>query len=464
VRTLTASTTEASSAVFDGFTVIVSGSDGIITTVAGDGTTAYGGEGGPATSTGLDNATSIAVDAAGNLFISDRNHNRVRKVTPAGVISTVAGNGQIGTGVLGGPATMVSFANLQGIGVDAVGNLFIADGANNRILKVDLAGIVTRFAGTGQFGFEGDEGPATAARLNFPTQVQVDFAGNVFIADTNNQRIRKVSTDGIIHTVAGGGFQTGPAANGLPATSVALDNIADIAIDAAGNLYLVNGIVVEKVTPAGILTIVAGILAPGAQGFSGDGGPANAAKVFNPLGLATNSAGDLFIADTQNLRIRKVNPAGVITTVAGTGEYGFSGDGGPATAARMISPTDVAVDADGNLYIADPSVRRIRKVTYYLPGISTVTPLSAPPATSITASIRGVALTGATAATFSGSGVTAAILPGGTSTVLPVTITVAPGALPVTRSLTVTTGAGTSPSFEGFAVLSSRTRGQITSQ
>src|SRR5207244_9817279 len=133
---------------------------------------------------------------------------------------------------------------------------------------------------------------------------------------------------------------------------------------------LVNAIVVEKVTPAGSLTIVAGILAPGAQGCSGDGGPANAAKVSNPLGLATNAAGDLFIADTCLIgdflspRIRKVNPAGIITTVAGTGVWGFSGDGGPATAANMMSPTDVAVDKDGNLYIADPTAARIRKVTY----------------------------------------------------------------------------------------------------
>jgi sugar lactone lactonase YvrE len=460
VLTFTISSAIASSLPFDGFTVVQAGYDGIITTVAGNGTTTFGGDDGPATAAGLDNATSIALDPSGNLFIADRNHNRVRKVTPAGVITTVAGNGLIGSAGIGGPATQASFAGLQGIGVDSAGNLFIADGSNNRLLKVDGSGIITRFAGTGYFGFGGDEGPATAALLNNPQQVKIDSNGNVFIVDA--VRVRKVTPDGIIHTVAGGGVLSATASDGLPATSADLSQLSDIALDSAGNLFLANNQFIQKVTPSGIIYFVAGVRT---GGFGGDGGPAASAKLFGPSGLAFDSAGNLYIADRGNLRVRKINPAGVITTVAGNGLWGFSGDGGPATSATLEDIYGLAVDKDGNLYLADVvAAYRIRKVTYSLPVISTITPASASSGSSITAAIRGVALGSATAVSFNGASVTASILTGGTSTMLPISVTVQPGAVPGVRSVSVTTSAGVSQPYAGFEIDAKKRRGQITSQ
>jgi sugar lactone lactonase YvrE len=463
VHTVSLSSSLESSTPFNGLTVIQAGSDGIITTVAGNGLTNFGGDGQLAINAGLDNASSIAVDAAGNLFIADRNHHRVRKVTPGGIITTVAGNGEIGSAGLGGPATEASFAGLQGITVDAAGNLFIADGSNNRILKVDVGGTITRFAGNGQFGFDGDGGQATAARLNSPTQVQVDKWGTVYIADTNNGRIRKVSTDGVIRTVAGGGHLAGPDADGKLATLASLPDLSDIAVDTEGNLFLTNSRWVQKLTPDGKITTIAGS-AP--QGFGGDGGPSAAAGIFGPRGITVDPAGNLLFVDVSNRRIRRVNPAGIITTVAGSGIEGFSGDGGSATAARIGYPMDVATDKDGNLYIADPETARIRKVTYSLPVITTVSPLSSATGTSITAAIRGLALHNATAATFAGSGVTATILPGGTSTNVPVSVTIGASAEMGQRPLSITTTHGTSPLFDGFEVVPTlrRSRGQITSQ
>jgi sugar lactone lactonase YvrE len=459
VHTFTVSSAIASSLPFDGFTVVQAGYDGIITTVAGNGTTTFGGDSGPATATGLDNATSIAVDPSGNLFIADRNHNRVRKVTPAGIITTVAGNGLIGSSGIGGPATQASFAGLQGIGVDSAGNLFIADGSNNRVLKVDGSGIITQFAGTGAFGSGGDEGPATAAQLNNPLQVKIDSNSNVFIADA--VRVRKVTPDGIIHTVAGGGVLSAIASNGLLATSADLSQLADIALDSAGNLFLANNQFIQRVTPSGIIYIVSGVRT---GGFGGDGGPAASAKLESPSGLTFDSAGNLFIADRGNVRVRKINPAGIITTVAGNGLWGFSGDGGPATSSTMEYPYGLTVDKDGNLYLADAGTLRIRKVTYSLPVISTITPASASPGSSITAAIRGVALGSATAVSFNGAAVTASILTGGTSTMLPISVTVPPGASPGVLSVSVTTSAGVSQIYTGFEIAAKKRRGQITSQ
>ncbi len=335
--------------------------DGRLNVVAGSGSNGFSGDGGPATSAQLDSPSGVAVDTAGNLFIAERSNNRVRKVTPGGVISTVAGNGTGGFRGDGGPATSAQLDSPSGVAVDTAGNLFIADTSNQRVRKVTPGGVISTVAGIGTGGFRGDGGPATSAMLNYPQGVAVDTAGNLFIADTFNQRVRKVTPGGVISTVAGIGTK-GFSGDGGPATSAQLFDSRGVAVDTAGNLFIADTFNqrVRKVTPGGVISTAAG---NGTDGFSGDGGPATSAMLDSPSGVAVDTAGNLFIADTSNQRSRKVTPGGVISTVAGNGTDGFSGDGGPATSAMLDSPSGVAVDTVGNLFIADTSNQRVRKVT-----------------------------------------------------------------------------------------------------
>jgi hypothetical protein len=336
---------------------------GTISTIAGTGARGFSGDGGPATSAQLADPSGLAVDAGGNLLIADYGNYRVRKVTPAGTISAVAGNG---TGVLGGgfsgdggPATSAQLSTPNGVAVDASGNLLIADYGNNRVRKVTPAGTISTVAGTGAGGFSGDGGPATSAQLDGPSGVAVDAGGNLLIADYGNHRVRKVTPAGTISTVAGDGT-FGFSGDGGPATSAQLDPAA-MAVDAGGNLLIADYVNhrVRKVTPAGTISTVAG---DGTFGFSGDGGPATSAELSYPAGVAVDAGGNLLIADLRNYRVRRVTPAGTISTVAGTGAYGFGGDGGPATSAQL-TPAGVAVDASGNLLITDSGNARVRKVT-----------------------------------------------------------------------------------------------------
>ena len=328
-----------------------------ISTVAGTGTRA--GDGGPATGAQLHAPSGVFVDAAGNLFIADGSNNRIRKVDPAGTISTVAGTGTAGFSGDGGPATGAQLNAPFGVFVDAAGNLFIADAGNSRIRKVDPAGTISTVAGTGTAGFSGDGGPATGAQLNHSVGVFVDAAGNLFIADGSNNRIRQVDPAGTISTVAGTGV-TGFSGDGGPATGAQFHSPSGVFVDAAGNLFIADGgnHRIRKVAPAGTISTVAGT---GVGGVSGDGGTATGAQL-SPFGVFVDAAGNLFIADRSNNRIRKVDPAGTISTVAGTGTAGFSGDGGPATGAQLNAPFGVFVDAAGNLFIADAGNSRIRKV------------------------------------------------------------------------------------------------------
>jgi len=342
---------------------------GVISTVAGNGTGGFGGDGGLATSAQLNAPSDVAVSAAGNLFIADRNNNRIRKVTPGGVISTVAGTGAQGFSADGGPAISTELNAPLGVAADTAGNLFIADYGNNRVRKVTLSGVINTVAGNGIRGFSGDGGPATSAQLNAPLGVAVDTAGNLFIADYGDNRVRKVTSSGVISTVAGNEIR-GFSGDGGPATSARLSYPYGVAVDTAGNLFIADTYnhCVRKVTPGGVISTVAG---NGTQGYSGDGGPAKAAQLRIPQGVAVDTADILFIADTGNNRVRKVTPDGVISTVAGNGTHGFSGNGGPATSAQLNYPNGIAVDSAHNLFIADRNNNRIRKVT---PGgvISTV--------------------------------------------------------------------------------------------
>jgi len=336
------------------------GAVGDITTIAGDGTAGFSGDSGPATSAQLNAPVGVAVDAAGNLFIADKENHRIRKVDTAGVITTIAGDGTAGFSGDGSAATSAQLNRPYGVAVDAAGNLFIAELNNNRIRKVDTAGIITTVAGDGTAAYGGDNGAATAAQLFVPLGVAVDAAGNLFIAGTGSQRIRKVDTAGIITTVAGDGT-AGFSGDGSAATSAQLNAPVGVAVDAAGNLFIVDkdNQRIRKVDTAGVITTIAG---DGTQGSSGDGGLATAAQLNDPNGVAVDAAGNLFIADYRNERIRKVDTAGIITTIAGDGTSGFSGDDGAATAAQLNRPIGVGVDVAGNLFIADKDNSRIRKV------------------------------------------------------------------------------------------------------
>jgi len=334
---------------------------GTITTVAGNGTAGYSGDGGPATSAELNGPQGLAVDGAGNLFIVDTGNNRVRKVDAAGTIITVAGNGTQGYSGDGGPAASAELNQPAGVAVDNTGNLFISDTGNSRLRMVNPAGTITTVAGNGNRGYSGDGGPATSAAL-IPVGVAVDGAGNLFIAGAF--RLRRVNPAGIIITVAGDG-RCCHLGDGGPATSAELNGPTGVAADIAGNLFIADlgNHRIRKVNATGIITTVAGGGTRGdAGGYSGDGGPATSAQLNWPVFVTVDNAGNLFIGDRGNNRIRKVNSAGIITTVAGNGASGYFGDGGPATSVELRRLGGVAVDTAGDLLIADTSNNRVREV------------------------------------------------------------------------------------------------------
>lgn len=330
-----------------------------ITTFAGNGTYDYSGDGGPAAYASVYSPSAVAADRSGNVFVVDSMNSVIRKVSANGIITTYAGTGVYGFSGDGGPATAAGLFRPSGVEASTFGDIFIADTYNNRIRKVSSGGIITTIAGNGVGSFSGDSGMATSASLLRPNGVAVDAAGNVFIADTGNGRVRKVSTSGIITTVAGGGKAT--PGDGGPATAASLASVTAVAVDRDGNIYLADEFRIRMVPANGSITTIAG---NGQQDYSGDGALAVRASLYGASGIAVNAARDVFIADTNNNRIRKVSGAnGIITTIAGNGVYGFSGDNGPATIASLSHPAGVAVDSAGNLFIADTDNTRVREVS-----------------------------------------------------------------------------------------------------
>lgn len=339
-----------------------------VTPVAGNGTAGFSGDGGPAVSAQLGDARGVAVDSAGAVYVADAQNHRVRKVDPTGVITTVAGTGANGFSGDGGQATSAQLFYPTDVAVDPSGHLYIVDQANNRIRKVDPSGTISTVAGsgaTGHFkgGYSGDGGPATSAKLNLPGGIAFDRAGNMYIADTWNFRVRKVDTAGLITTVAGSTVR-GYGGDDGPATSAALDTVADVAVDAAGNLYIADTFNsrVRKVDASGTITTFAG---NGEAGFSGDGGPATSSKIYFPYGVVADAWGNVFISDYFNNRVRKVDATGAINTVVGTGVLTHpiqAGDGGHGTSVALRGPQRLDVDAAGRLLIADSSNHRVRRV------------------------------------------------------------------------------------------------------
>jgi sugar lactone lactonase YvrE len=362
---------------------------GVVNTVAGNGQFKFGGDGGPATGAFLNSPVGLTVDASGNILVADSGNVRVRKFVPGGNISTVAGNGIVGFSGNGGLAVNAQFSGLLSVAdvtTDAAGNFYVSDSGNDVVRKVNSVGIITDYAGTPQTGgFGGDGGPATAARLG-TSGIQMDAAGNLYVADRFNNRIRKVSPAGIITTVAGNGA-AGFSGDGGPAVNASLNGPIDVAVDASGALYIsdTGNQRIRMVSPTGMITTIAG---NGTAGFSGDG-IATQVSLNSPQGIAIDAAGNVFVADQNNQRIRKVDATGDLTTVAGNGTAGFSGDGGPAASAELNSPIDVAVDAGGNLLISDSGNGRIREVPNVASGAGTarlvITTTSLPPVSAGTA-------------------------------------------------------------------------------
>jgi uncharacterized protein (TIGR03437 family) len=329
-----------------------------ISTVAGNGTPGFTGDGATATNAEMNSPTGVAVDSAGNLYIADSLNCRIRKVASGGNISTFAGNGTLSYSGDGGAAIQAQLNTPQGVAADAAGNLYIADTLNNVVRKVSANGTISNFAGNGSAGNSGDGSAATKAQLNGPQGLAVDASGNVFIADTLNAKVRKVSASGVISTVAGNGTP-GYGGDGSGAGSAQLNLPIGVAVDSSGNLYIADfgNSRVREVSASGVIRTVAG---NGANGYSGDGGPAGNAQLNGPQGVAVDTAGNLYIADTENNLIREVT-GGLISTVAGNGIAGYSGDGGAATGAQVGNPVGVAVDAADNIYTVDAS-NRVRQV------------------------------------------------------------------------------------------------------
>ena len=348
---------------------------GTVTLIAGNSRPGYSGDGGPATLAQLNGPQGLAVDGSGDLYIADTGNNRIREVTPDGLIQTFAGTGVAGLYPLGGPATQVALHSPAGVAFYS-GNLYIADSGNHLIRVVTPDGNISAVAGVGYPGFAGDTGLAVLANLQGPQDVAVDSKGTIYIADTGNQRIRTVTPDGNINTVAGGGA-TGFSGDGAAATSAALSQPYAMVVDSQGDIFIADlgNLRIREVDSKGNINTIAGT---GFPGFTGDGATATKATLTLPSGVAVDSSGNVFIADQWNLRIRKVASSN-INTVVGNGSFSYSGDGGPATRAQFNGPQGVALDPSGNLYIADSRNAAVRRVGLdhtisTLPGTSVVLP------------------------------------------------------------------------------------------
>lgn len=343
---------------------------GVIGTFAGTGKSGFSGDGGPAANAQFNGPTGLAFDAAGNLYVADTDNSCIRMISTDGTVVTVAGTNARTYGGDGGPARQADLNGPEGVAADLAGNLYIADTFNNRIRRVAPDGTITTFAGNGFPGSSGDDGPAASATLFLPTDVAVDRAGTVYIADLGAVRIRRVAK-GIIGTVAGNTTAEQLPLDGVLAVSARISGPTGVAVDTDGAFYFAAGSIGSG---SGLTTgdfkiwkvtpggVLSTVAGNGNNSFSGDGGPAAQAQIETPAGMALDSAGNLYFADAANHRVRKISTDGTITTVAGFGVAGFAGESGPATAALLNSPMGVAVDPDDHLFIADTGNNRIREV------------------------------------------------------------------------------------------------------
>lgn len=357
-------------------------SDGKITYIAGNQRPGFSGDTGLAVQAMLNQPYGLAIDSAGNLYIADLQNARIRRVSPDGRIQTVAGGGSGPLTTPGTLATEITLKSPRNVAVDPAGNLYIADFEDQRILRITRDGRAFVLAGTGIAGAAADSVSALAGTFSYPAGVAVDGTGNVYVADSGNHAVRRIAgdvmttvrfpSDGLINLptglavdnrgtlfVASSGFDQAVRLTAAGTAELLARGARDIAVDSNGNVYLAAGNFVRKVNPSGLVTTIAGTRSQ----FRGDDGPAAQALLFEPSDAKPDRAGGWIIADTGNHRIRRISPTGLITTIAGDGESGFAGDGGPALAARLASPQGVAVDSSGNIFIADTENHRVRRIT-----------------------------------------------------------------------------------------------------
>jgi len=322
---------------------------GIVTTLAGSGID--GSANGTGTAASFYAPSGVAVDRAGNVYVADRNNSLIRKISSTGIVTTFAGSGT--RAFADGIGTAASFNGPSGVTVDEAGNVYVADGFNNRIRKISPAGVVTTIAGSGTYGFA--DGTGNSASFDVAVGLVVDGAGNVYVADRFNNRIRKISSAGVVTTLAGSG--TRAFANGT-GTEASFAKPSGVVVDVSGSIYVADAedSRIRKISAAGVVTTLAG---SGSHGFAD--GTGTAASFNYPMGVAVDGAGNVYVADQFNERIRKINSTGVVTTFAGSGTYGFAD--GTGTAASFNGPSGVAVDCTGNVYVADRSNHRIRKIS-----------------------------------------------------------------------------------------------------
>ncbi|MEO8762029.1 MAG: hypothetical protein ABI388_11115 [Bacteroidia bacterium] len=343
----------------------------IITTIAGNGTAGYNGDGSQALTAELNGLTGLKIDRVGNLYIADTYNNVVRKIAVNGIITTVVGSGIAGYSGDGGIATLAKLNGPTDIEIDSLGQIYVADNNNNCIRIINSSGIITTFAGTGVAGYSGDLGYAISAKLNLPIGLALDTHGNLYVADSQNNVIRKINiASGIINTIIGNGVGAGTGVGGYsgdggPAINAELFTPWYICFDLFDNLYITdfNNNVIRKASTTGIISTYAGGGNCGSN-YCGDGGQATASILNGPTAIVCDSLGNIYISDSYNAVIRKVDTNGIINTITGNGIMGYAGDGGQPTMAKLNYPYGLVIDKFYNLFIADALNNRIRKVTH----------------------------------------------------------------------------------------------------
>jgi hypothetical protein len=339
----------------------------LTTTLAGNGTAGFlDGTSGPTGTTRFNSPRGVAVDTLGNVYVADTFNHRIRKITPGGIATTLAGNGTFGfVDGTGGPSGTTQFHFPYGVAVDTLGNVYVADTLNHRIRKITPTGDTTTLAGNGGAGFaDGTGGPSGTTQFSFAQAVAVDTLGTVYVADTLNHRIRKITPGGDTTTLAGNGTFGFVDGTGGPSGTAQFSAPYGVAVDTAGNVYVADNSNnrIRKISPGGTTTTLSG---NGTTGFAdGTGGPGGTTRFNSPRGVAVDNAGNVYVADTLNHRIRKISPGGDTSTLTGNGSAGFiDGTGGPGGTTQFSFAWAVAVDNAGNVYVADTANNSIRRIS-----------------------------------------------------------------------------------------------------